>query len=72
MIASVISLVPFSLADIFQTASLIFQSNGFVHQCFKIRKSVHDQLAFKRGRQTVKEFLHLLDFSHTLLIGVAG
>ena len=45
VVASKSRLVPLSLTDIFQTTALILQGNGLVHQSFKIRKGVYNQLA---------------------------
>ena len=42
VVARVVGLIPFSLANVFQTATLIFQRNILVHQCLEIWKSVYD------------------------------
>ena len=42
IVAGVGGLIPFSLANIFQTATLIFQSNSLVHKCLEIWKGVYD------------------------------
>ena len=36
LVDKAITLVPLAFAEIFQATSLIFQSNGLIHQCFKI------------------------------------
>ena len=71
VVASKIGLVPFAFAEIFQAASLIFQGNSLIHQCFEIWESVHNQLASKRGCQAFQEFFHLLALGHALFVGVA-